>query len=97
MCIRDRDEATAFADPENEHLIQKALKRLMANKTVIMIAHRLSTIRNAGQILVMDEGKLIESGTHEELLARGGKYRKMWDTYTKTLSWKIEKGGDQDV
>lgn len=91
------DEATAFADPENEHLIQKALKVLMQDKTVIMIAHRLSTIRSAGQILVMDEGRLIESGTHEELLAENGKYKKMWDTYTKTLTWKIEKGGIGNV
>jgi ATP-binding cassette subfamily B protein IrtA len=85
------DEATAFSDPENEHLIQKALHALMADKTVIMIAHRLSTIRSADNILVMNEGKLIEQGTHEELLGKNGKYRAMWDTYTQALSWKMTK------
>ena len=85
------DEATAFADPENEHLIQKALNALMKDKTVIMIAHRLSTIRNADRILVMDNGKLAGQGTHEALLAEGGRYRRMWDTYTRTLTWKMEK------
>lgn len=85
------DEATAFSDPENEHLIQKALHALMADKTVIMIAHRLSTIRSADKILVMDAGELIEQGTHEELLAENGKYRAMWDTYTQALSWKMTK------
>ncbi len=91
------DEATAFADPENEHLIQKALKALMADKTVIMIAHRLSTIRSAHQILVMDEGRLTERGTHDELLQKNGKYRKMWDTYHETLTWKMEHGGGANV
>lgn len=87
------DEATAFADPENEHLIQKALKALMADKTVIMIAHRLSTIRNADKILVMEQGELAEEGIHEKLLARNGKYRRMWDTYNRTIQWKLDKGG----
>ena len=90
------DEATAFADPENEHLIQQALKVLMKDKTVIMIAHRLSTVRGAEQILVMNEGRLIESGTHEELMKENGRYKKMWNTYTKTLAWKMEKGGKEN-
>ncbi|MGC4018479.1 MAG: ABC transporter ATP-binding protein [Muricomes sp.] len=85
------DEATAFSDPENEHLIQKALHALMADKTVIMIAHRLSTIRSAEQILVMSEGELIERGTHEELLKQDGRYKAMWDTYTQALTWKMTK------
>ena len=59
--------AKAFSDPENEYLIQKAFEKLIQNKTVVMIAHRLSTIRNADQILVMEKGCLIESGTHDEL------------------------------
>lgn len=83
------DEATAFADPENEHLIQKAFERLMKNKTVVMIAHRLSTIRSANNIIVVDNGKVIEQGTHEELLGNGGKYHAMWHTYTETASWSM--------
>ncbi len=87
------DEATAFADPENEQLIQLALKELIKDKTVIIIAHRLSTIQNADRILVMDEGRLIQQGTHRQLLAEDGKYRRLWDTYTQTLSWSIRGEG----
>lgn len=86
------DEATSFSDPENEHLIQQALSELMKNKTVIMIAHRLSTIRNAGQILVIDRGKLVQSGTHDELIKQKGRYQDLWDNYTKALSWKFSVG-----
>ncbi len=85
------DEATAFADPENEHLIQKAFGRLMKNKTVVMIAHRLSTVRGANNIIVVDGGKVVEQGTHEELLEQGGKYSIMWRTYTQTTSWSMTK------
>jgi ATP-binding cassette subfamily B protein IrtA len=85
------DEATAFADPENEHLIQKAFERLMKNKTVVMIAHRLSTICSANNILVVDGGRVIEQGTHDELLQKGGKYHAMWSTYTETASWNMGK------
>ena len=86
------DEATAFADPENEHLIQKAFERLMKNKTVIIIAHRLSTIRSANKIIVMDNGKLVEEGTHDRLLQHNGKYKAMWEMYTSSLGWKINSG-----
>lgn len=86
------DEATAFADPENEHLIQKAFEKLMKGKTVILIAHRLSTIKSAQKILVMDQGSLIEEGNHETLIAKGGKYAKMWQMYTSTLQWKLSTG-----
>ena len=85
------DEATAFADPENEHLIQKAFETLMKNKTVVMIAHRLSTVRGANNIVVVDDGKVVEQGTHEELLGAGGKYCDMWYTYTETASWSMTK------
>ncbi len=84
------DEATAFSDPENEHLIQRAFHELMKNKTVIMIAHRLYTIKSADNIVVLDRGKLVEQGSHEELLSREGKYYNMWNAYTGTLSWKIK-------
>ncbi len=85
------DEATAFADPENEHLIQKAFEKLMKNKTVIIIAHRLSTIQSADNIIVVDEGKIIEEGSHDILLALAGKYSAMWHTYMETASWTMVK------
>jgi ATP-binding cassette subfamily B protein len=81
------DEATAFSDPENEHLIQKAFERLMKNKTVIMIAHRLSTVRGADQIIVIDGGRVVERGAHDELLKQGGRYAGMWRVYTETSRW----------
>lgn len=86
------DEATSFSDPENEHLIQQALSELMIGKTVIMIAHRLSTIRGADQILVVDRGKLVQSGTHDELIARAGRYQDLWNNYTTALTWKFSIG-----
>ena len=91
------DEATAFSDPENEHLIQKAFERLMAGKTVIMIAHRLSTVVGADKIVVLDGGRKVEEGTHEELLAASGTYAKMWSQYTEAVEWGIESapGGDE--
>jgi ATP-binding cassette subfamily B protein IrtA len=81
------DEATAFNDPENEHLIQKAFESLLADKTVIMIAHRLHTIRNADNIIVMNDGEIAEHGTHDTLMRAKGIYYSMWDVYTKTQQW----------
>ena len=83
------DEATAFSDPENEYLIQKAFEKLMQNKTVIIIAHRLSTIRNADKIIVMEKGQIVESGKHDDLVAAGGRYFKMWNHYTEAINWKL--------
>lgn len=85
------DEATAFADPENEHLIQKAFEQLMKGKTVIMIAHRLSTIRSADKIVVVVDGKAAEQGTHDQLLRNSGKYCDMWNIYIETASWRMVK------
>jgi len=84
------DEATAFADPENEYLIQKALKALSHGKTTLMIAHRLTTIKNAHRILVIDDGKIVEEGNHETLMKKNGIYKAMWDEYQRSLSWKVE-------
>lgn len=86
------DEATAFADPENENLIQKAFEKLIVNKTVLIIAHRLSTIRSANKIIVMNKGEIVEQGTHEHLLVLEGKYKSMWETFTKSLDWKMTAG-----
>ena len=86
------DEASAFADPENEALIQKGFEELMKNKTVLMIAHRLSTVRNADKILVIDGGRITESGTHKELLQKNGTYARMWADYQKAADWKLNAG-----
>jgi len=86
------DEATAYADPENEGKILAALARLIEGKTVIIIAHRLSTITSADKIIVIDRGSIAESGTHVELLDAGGLYHSMFKTYTRAREWVIDKG-----
>lgn len=86
------DEATAFADPENEHLIQAALKELSRGKTTIMIAHRMTTIKDADHIAVVEGGKIAEYGNHDTLMAKDGLYKKMWDEYQTGIGWNIKKG-----
>lgn len=85
------DEATAFADPENEYLIQRALKELTRGKTVLMIAHRLSSITDADRILVVDKGRIAEQGTHTELVEKQGIYNRMWNEYRQSVCWTIGK------
>ncbi len=83
------DEATAFADPENEALIQKAFTALTKGRTVIMIAHRLSTVVGADKIIVLDSGHVVEEGAHSRLVAGDGLYARMWADYNQTVTWKI--------
>ena len=83
------DEATAFADPENEHLIQESFKKLSKNKTTLMIAHRLSTVVDVDKILVIDKGRIVEEGKHSDLINMNGHYKKLWDEYQKSVNWKI--------
>lgn len=85
------DEATSYADAENEYLMQKALSELVKNKTVIMIAHRLGTIKNAHQILVVSDGNIVEKGTHESLMEANGVYNRMFDVFDKANVWKMNK------
>ena len=83
------DEATAFADPDNEAKVQAAFEELSKGKTLIMIAHRLSTVMNADRIYVCDDGQCVESGSHDELLKKGGLYKKMFDDYSRSIEWKV--------
>lgn len=83
------DEATAFADPENEALVQRAFEELSKDKTVIMIAHRLTTVRNADRIFVLKDGKIEESGTHASLTESKGIYADMWNNYQTSIAWKV--------
>lgn len=84
------DEATAFADPENERLIQEALRKLAKGKTVLMIAHRLTSIVNADEILVVENGEIVERGTHNELIEKSGVYAKMWAEYQQSTTWTLD-------
>ena len=83
------DEATASLDPENEVLVQKAIAKLVEGKTVIMIAHRLRTVVDADQILVLDNGRLAEYGTHDELMRKNGLYHKLFHIQQESLGWAV--------
>jgi ATP-binding cassette subfamily B protein len=85
------DEATAFADPDNENRVQKAFSEMAAGgKTLIMIAHRLSSVKDADRIYVLEDGWIQESGSHSELLEKGGKYAAMWNQYVESVKWNIK-------
>lgn len=83
------DEATASIDPENEHLIQQAISELTKGKTIVTIAHRLATIEQADQILVVDDGQIVQRGTHEELIKVPGKYKNFVDIRSKSEGWRL--------
>ena len=85
------DEATAFVDPENENLIQEAISNLIRGKTVIIIAHRLSTITDVDQILVIENGRIVEQGKHEDLVKTDGLYSRMWEAHVSTIRWGIRR------
>ena len=85
---------SAFADPENERIIQESFKKLAENKTTLLIAHRLSTVVNADKILVIEKGRIAEEGKHEALLEKNGIYKSLWDEYRRSVNWKI--GGKND-
>lgn len=91
------DEATAFADPDNEAKVQKAFSELSKGKTVIMIAHRLSTVADADCIYVIKDGLIAESGRRDELLEKNGVFAEMWKEYAASVEWKVAKEGESNV
>ena len=84
------DEATALADPENEYMIQKAISEITKDKTVIMIAHRLSTVKNVDKIYVVENGRIVEKGNHDNLVENQGLYSRMWDEFNQSIQWKVK-------
>ncbi len=84
------DEATALADPENEYMIQKAISEITKDKTVIMIAHRLSTVKNVDKIYVVENGRIVEEGSHDDLVENNGLYSRMWDEFNQSIQWKVK-------
>lgn len=85
------DEATASVDPENERELLKAVRELTRDKTILMIAHRLSTVRDADQIIVLDKGRVVQQGTHTELIKQDGLYRRFVEAREQALGWRLEK------
>ena len=85
------DEATSALDPENEGLVQEALDHLLVGKTALIIAHRLSVVEHADPILMIEHGRLLDSGSHEELLASCPRYGEMWDSYRHACDWRAER------
>lgn len=83
------DEATANVDPESEEELTAAIEALTKEKTILMIAHRLKTVRHADNILVIDGGEIVQSGTHDELMHQGGIYRRFVETRELAVGWKV--------
>ena len=84
------DEATANVDPENEEALMQAIHSLTKNKTIIMIAHRLKTVEHADQIIVLNQGRIVEQGKHQELLAKRGLYSRFIQERRSAASWRIQ-------
>ena len=89
ICVY-KHEATASLDVENETLIQTALSRLIADKTVLVIAHRMRTVAGADKIVVLRDGKIVQQGRHEELCGTEGTYKNMWDAFTSAFQWQLD-------
>ena len=85
------DEATASLDPESETLVQQAVGRLCAGKTVIVIAHRMCTVAGADHIVVIDDGCVVEEGSHGLLLERQGLYARLWELQHESAGWNVER------
>lgn len=91
------DEATAYADMENQQKIQESLRALCKDKTLIIIAHRLSTVVDCDQIILIENGNIKDTGTHESLLKRCELYQTMWNIYCESSSWSISRDCEVEI
>ena len=91
------DEATSALDTESERLVQQAIDRLMAERTVLVIAHRLATVRDADEIVVLDAGRVVQRGTHDELFRAGGLYRRLYDLQFRDRGARARRGAQRGL
>ena len=88
------DEATAALDPINEAAVQRGLRALTRDKTLVVVAHRLQSVRAADRILVLDRGRIVEQGSHDELIAVGGRYAAFWTERSRAAGWRLARAAD---